>query len=394
MRRWIGTGLALALASCGSSSLPDGATTTSLSADSTGTPTRSVTLSWSDTCAVTRLGAARCWGDNYFGQLGTGDHQDSHVPAAVQGLGSDVAKMAIGGSHACALTIHGAVKCWGLNTNGQLGIGSTATADVPTDVVGLGSGVMAIAAGAGHVCALTTRGLVKCWGANDIGQLGDGTKNASNVPVDVQGLPARVADIATSGSHTCARTLDEAVYCWGNNEHGQLGSGTTEDSAVPVGAVGLGSDVRAISAGLDHTCAILNHEGTVKCWGRNDFGQLGDGTTTDRTVPVDVGGIGAEVTALASGGYHNCVVTVKGGARCWGLDLSGQLGDGAAISSASPPVDVVGLSSPVTAIALGLYHSCALTGSGVLSCWGFNGNGDLAMDTSTESTSVPVTIQP
>src|SRR5206468_2443812 len=139
------------------------------------------------------------------------DHTDSHVPLGVQGLGVDVAKMAIGGSHACALTVHGAVKCWGANANGQLGIGSTVAQTVPTDVVGLGSGIMAIAAGDDHACALTNRGRVKCWGANDIGQLGDGTKNASLVPVDVQGLSARVADIATSGSHTCVRTLDEAV---------------------------------------------------------------------------------------------------------------------------------------------------------------------------------------
>jgi alpha-tubulin suppressor-like RCC1 family protein len=155
----------------------------------------------------------------------------------------------------------------------------------------------------------------------------------------------------------------------------------------------MAGGVRSVSVGLEHTCAVMNHDGSVRCWGRNDFGQLGDGTTTDRSTPVAVAGLHDEVALLGSGGYHNCVVTNRGGARCWGLGLSGQLGNGDASQTASPPVDVQGLDSTrerVTAISLGLYHSCAITGAGALSCWGFNGNGDIGMDPSTEKSAVPV----
>jgi alpha-tubulin suppressor-like RCC1 family protein len=134
----------------------------------------------------------------------------------------------------------------------------------------------------------------------------------------------------------------------------------------------------------------MNHDGSVRCWGRNDFGQLGDGTTTDRKTPVAVVGLRGEASLLASGGYHNCIVSGRGAAQCWGLGLSGQLGNGDDSQQASPPVDVQGMDTQVTSIALGLYHSCATTGAGTLSCWGENGNGDLGMDPSTEKSPVPV----
>jgi alpha-tubulin suppressor-like RCC1 family protein len=184
------------------------------------------------------------------------------------------------------------------------------------------------------------------------------------------------------------------LKCWGAGSRGQLGNGAAADSATPVLVQGLGAGVRAISVGLEHTCAVIDRDGSVQCWGRNDFGQLGNGTTTDATAPKPVQGIGSQVAMLASGGYHNCVVTNAGGARCWGLGLAGQLGNGDASAQASAPVAVQGLDRQVTSIALGLYHSCATTGAGALVCWGENGSGALGVDESTEKSAVPISVSP
>ena len=231
-------------------------------------------------------GGVKCWGYNGDGQLGNGTTTDSNVPVDVSGLASGVAAIAVGEYHTCALTSGGGVKCWGRNDHGQLGIGTTTNFRVPVDVSGLGSDVSAIAAGGGHTCALMSGGGVKCWGSNDLGEVSNGTTD-SNVPVDVSGLASGVSAIAAGYVRTCALTSGGGVKCWGDNSFGGLGNGTTTASNVPVDVSGLASGVTAISAGGEHTCALTSG-GAVKCWGSNYAGQLGNGTTTDSSVPVDV----------------------------------------------------------------------------------------------------------
>jgi alpha-tubulin suppressor-like RCC1 family protein len=334
-----------------------------------------IAVGGSHTCAVTTGGGVKCWGSNGSGQLGDGTTTQRLTPVDVSGLTSGVSTVAAGGVHTCAVTTGGGVKCWGFNSNGQLGDGSTTQRTTPVDVSGLTSGIGAIATGGSHTCALATSGGLKCWGINSSGQIGDGTVTQRLTPVDVSGLTSGVSTVAAGGFHTCARTTSGGLKCWGSNAGGQLGDGTTIQRTTPVDVSGLTSGVSAIAAGGNHTCAVTTGGG-VKCWGFNGNGQLGDGTTTQQATPVDVSGLTSGVSAIAAGQFHTCALTTGGGVTCWGLNRNGQLGDGTTAPRLTP-VDVSGLTSGVSAIAAGLAHTCAVTTGGGVKCWGFNGTGQL-----------------
>jgi len=301
--------------------------------------------------------------------------------------------LSAGGSQTCALTSGGGVKCWGF---GQLGNGTTSDSSTPVAVSGLSSGMAAVSAGDHHTCALTSGGGVKCWGDNGYGQLGNGTTIDSSTPVDVSGLSSGVAAVSTgSYGHACAVTSGGAVKCWGYNVYGELGDGTTTDRSTPVDVIGLSSGVAAIGVGGEHTCALMSG-GAVKCWGYNYYGQLGDGTTTDSSTPVDVSGLSG-VAAIDVGGYFACALTSGAGVKCWGDNGYGQLGDGTTIESPTP-VDVSGLAGGVSAISAGTNyssdgsdHACALTSAGAVKCWGLNDVGELGDGTTTDS-STPVFV--
>ena len=315
-------------------------------------------------CAITASNGVRCWGANDFGQLGDGTIDKQLTPVGVSGLGSGVSAIAAGGVHTCALTATGAVKCWGRTTIGQ------PIEPTPIDVPGLGSGVVAIAVGGDHACAVTATGNASCWGLNKYGELGDGTLNSTTVPVTVVGMGAGVRAIAAGGddggSHTCALTVAGGVKCWGYGLLGQVGDGTFAERHTPVDVIGLASGATAIATGRFHSCAVTVGGG-IECWGSNLSAQIGDNSKTLRLVPT-ASSLDAGVTAIAAGHWHTCAVTASGGARCWGEGTFGQIGDSASITRLVP-TDVAGLGSGIAGVTAS-EHGCAKTLAGGAKCWG------------------------
>ncbi len=265
------------------------------------------------TCAlISATQSVVCWGRNQSGQLGIGaaDNNTHTSPAAVVGVGgvgtlTGVSSITAGANHACALLSSGGVDCWGLNDHGQLGNNTTTDSARPVQVVGAGgsgtlSGVNEISGGRMHVCARLGDNTVFCWGRNENGELGDGTTTTSSYPVRAGSIDT-AAQISAGEYHSCALLADGTAQCWGAAAYGQIGDGTTADTSTPVSVIGPGGfgtlgGIADISAGggditetndYEHTCALTN-DNTVVCWGQNNYGQLGDGTTTMSIFPTGV----------------------------------------------------------------------------------------------------------
>lgn len=250
-------------------------------------------------------------------------------------------------------------------------------------------GLVAISAGNEHTCALTSQSEVKCWGRNVDGQLGDGRDSASVTPVRVINLSG-VKAIAVGAAHTCALTNEGDVSCWGWNSHGQLGDASRISSTMPLRVYGL-SGVKAIAAGAHHTCALTN-EGDVSCWGLNSYGQLGNALRKNSAAPVQVSQMSqkSRVTKIALGAYHTCALTDEGEVMCWGLNFHRQLGQ-TSYGVSSTPVTISGLQG-VTAVAAGVNHTCILTNDGEVKCWGNNADGQLG-DDSVGDRSTPMQVR-
>jgi alpha-tubulin suppressor-like RCC1 family protein len=360
--------------------------------DSSGCAAASVSVStlWvgqDHSCVVTSGGDVLCWGDNTNRAINPSAATSITTPTAYPGLPSGLGTLALGGNHMCVETATGGVKCWGKNADGQLGDGTTSARSAPVDVFGL-SNIRALSAGVASSCVVNSSGGAMCWGNNSAGQLGMGTSVDQLVPGDVIGLSSGVSFVVASHDHTCARMSAGGIKCWGANASGQLGDGGTTPSSTPVDVSGLTTGTRFVTVGAAHACVVTGL-GTVKCWGSNANGQLGDGTTTSRATPVDVAGL-SDVKALSAGISHTCAITNAGAVKCWGSNTYGQLGDGTTTRRLTP-VDVVGMTSGARVMISGADHVCALRTTGELRCWGRNGRGQLA-DPNTASKTTPSAI--
>jgi alpha-tubulin suppressor-like RCC1 family protein len=356
-----------------------------------------VTLGKYFACATLSSGSLKCWGLNSSGQLGNGATTNSSTPVAVSGLASGVVTMSAQATsaHACAITTAGSLLCWGLNSSGQLGIGSKTNSSTPVVIPGFVASSIPnqqiLGIGASNSCAIDSAGAAWCWGENSYGELGNGTTSNSSVPVQngLKGINsasgAVVAAIALTSNSACGVVSTGALYCWGNNEAGQVGAGNTTNLLYlsPSLVIGFGGGIGAVTAGDNFSCA-LTMAGTVICWGDNTYGQTGNAGSSKYLTPVLVTGLSSSAIGIAAGDNHACALIYNGTVQCWGLNSSGQLGNGTTINSATP-VAVNGITGSVVAIAAGGGHTCAVTNSGATWCWGLNSSGQLGNGTITNS---------
>lgn len=332
------------------------------------------------TCALLNNGGVQCWGSNSDGQLGNDNlGTDSNLPVNVDGITNALA-IGSGAKTTCARLVDNTFRCWGDSVASQLGNGSNDDSGVPVQVSDITSGSL-ITGGDTHMCARVGGGAVSCWGNNVNGQLGIGLTGGGSLgtPQSVTGLSG-VTAIGLGANHSCARLTDSTLRCWGSNSSGQLGNNTTTDSNAPT-PVNLITTAVTLEGGAAHTCARLS-DSSVACWGSNSFGQLGDGTTTQRRQPVPVSGI-STAASVALGGNFSCARLSNGTVQCWGAGGNGQQGNGA-INSNPNAVAVSGLTA-VLQITAGSAHACALVNTGRIVCWGANASGQLGNGTNTNA---------
>jgi prepilin-type N-terminal cleavage/methylation domain-containing protein len=326
---------------------------------------KSISAGYYHTCAIASDDQAYCWGYNAYGALGNNSTTDSSVPVAVNTSGvlssKNIISVSAGGAHTCAIASDNKAYCWGRNTYGRLGNNSTTDSSVPVAVytsgVLSGKTITSVSAGGNHTCAIASDNQIYCWGYNYYGQLGNNSTTDSSVPVAVNtsGVLSGKTIMSVSngsGNHTCAIASDNQIYCWGNNDYGQLGNNSTTNSSVPVAVytsgVLSGKTTTSVSASGNDTCAIASDNQTY-CWGYNYYGALGDNSTTNRRVPVAVytSGVlsGKTTTSVSNGGdNHTCAIASDNQIYCWGNNDYGQLGNNSTTDSSVPVlVDVSSL---------------------------------------------------
>ncbi|MEI7917847.1 MAG: prepilin-type N-terminal cleavage/methylation domain-containing protein [Candidatus Saccharibacteria bacterium] len=367
-------------------------------------------------CGIASDDKAYCWGNNDYGQLGNNSITTSRVPIPVNTSGvfsgKTITSIETGEAHTCAIASDNLVYCWGRNQLGALGNNSTVESHVPVAVTSTGvlSGktIKSLSSGADHTCVVASDNLAYCWGYNSNGQLGNGSTTQSNVPVAVATTGVlsgkTIKSISSGRNYTCVIASDNLVYCWGAGTSGQLGNNAYLDSLTPVAVntagVLSGKTVKSISVGNYFTCLIASDD-LAYCWGYNYSGQLGNNSATQQfSVPVAVNTAGLlngkTIKSIASGASNACAIASDNLSYCWGVNNAGQLGNNSTVNSLVPVavINTTGLlnSKIINYISTGAVDTCVIASDYRTYCWGQNMDGNLGNNSITNSL-MPVLVQ-
>lgn len=330
------------------------------------------------TCGITSAGVLKCWGDGSAGQIGDGTTNSSYTPKVVD-AGTSYSSVVVEDSTVCAITTAGVLKCWGYNLLGTVGNGTTTNQTSPV-IINSGTTFSKVITSQSTTCAITTAGVLKCWGSNSNGQVGDGTTVTKTSPTIIN-AGTNYSQIFRQEANTCGITSTGVLKCWGDNSYGQLGNGTTVNSSSPV-IVDSGVTYSKVAfTGYGGTTCGITTAGVLKCWGSNSNGQVGDGTTTDRLAPttIDAGSVYSKFIDNYVGELNFCGILTNGQIRCWGYNGWGNLGDGTSSDKYTPTVIDSGISYSSASQQSG--SVCGLTTAGIVKCWGDNTNGQLGINT-------------
>lgn len=332
------------------------------------------------TCSIRTDQSLWCWGSNEYGQVGTGVTGPGPATPVRVGGASDWTSVVAGGAHTCGTRRAGQLFCWGLNHQGQLGLGGRTSTGSPTRV-GQANDWRDLSLGWFTTCGVRAEGSLRCWGDNSAGQLGDGTNQTRREPRRVPGAGWRT--VSAGGWHTCGIRVDDSLWCWGRNPFGQVGDGTLTNRWSPV-RIGSRASWVDVTSSLTHTCATTAR-GEVRCWGRNSRGQLGTGDLADRSSPIRVGGL-PKVVEVGAGEGSTCALDTTGASWCWGSNAYGFYGDGSQTSASTAVAGPAGQSR----LTAGWLHRCALV-SGAVRCWGNDENGQLGDGAATDRDAATLT---
>lgn len=323
----------------------------------------SVAVGDSSTCAITTVNSLMCWGKNTNGQLGIGSLTATNVPTYVD---TGFAKVSMGLNSTCGLKTDGSVKCWGSQTNGRIGNGLNTGNAVSPEPVTIAGAAVDVTVGTDHACAVRDNGAVYCWGGNTYGQVGDGTTTEALTPVEIA-TGGGIVQVSGGQYYTCVLRADGKAFCWGQGTWGKLGQGSSSSSSSPVAAQAT-FNFSSIKAGGNSTCGIDQLDSRLKCWGYGHYGLLGDGLRrTSNFSPIEATLLPGTTTNFSLNGTNACAVS-QGKGFCWGGNHSTQLGIGA-----SPITSVIDLTPLVEFTSLSLGRGgCGIAAGGNLWCWGAN----------------------